>query len=264
MDSSTPPENVILLRLPYELLLAVFRQLPDQKSIDALAEAYPSLTAVYINNIDSIQKAMRYNLMAEFVREATGHASLHLMRIALSLSALKAYCNRYSFKKPLIPLESAADYLSDSWVVSDEDLLKLKSSSIKGYLQIYCTLTRELTSYDFFLVVPNLDSWYNEKFVPVFEPKYLKRRSRIPRATHEAPANITDVEVLMVVDMWCLTSRHFRNTAPPVQTFLSMFTLEFSSRVVQFARYFMRGEKERKALPPTIIVLWTNILSSPI
>ncbi|KAI0542198.1 hypothetical protein GGR58DRAFT_453112 [Xylaria digitata] len=235
MDTPTPPKN-ILFWLPYELLLDVFCELPDPSSVNALASTHPILATVCRDNKDSIQKAVRYNYMAEFPRKVAGSASMNLMRIASAFYRISELGHK-SLSHYSVP-----DYFSKSWVVSDWDMARLKKRKAEDGIRDCAKAACELEHLNFFVEAPNLDSWYNEIYKSEARKERLKQGPEQDNATYTIPSTVSHTEVLMAVELWVTLALHYSSIRAPA--FLRIFAPKFSAKVVQFAQRYIRGKKK--------------------
>ncbi|KAI0976256.1 hypothetical protein F4678DRAFT_456580 [Xylaria arbuscula] len=228
-----------VLRLPYELLLAIFHALCDQSSIDSLANAHPAMAVVRRENRDSICEAMRYNFLAEFAREATGCGSLELARISLSLATI-LFLERSGFESQE---EVFFHYFSKSWVVSDEDLRWLKKwPFFRSNLKEFCTLAKYYELVGLLSMTPNMDYWYNEEFCPASERMNSQTAGHLLHIPSEIPAEFASIIVLMITELWneVYYSSEEDNPEPSAEEFLSKFPPELALRTKQLARCYMK------------------------
>ncbi|KAK5636629.1 hypothetical protein RRF57_012341 [Xylaria bambusicola] len=230
-DITSKPLTSPILELPYELWLAIFHQLPDQPSIEALASAHPFASAVYRQNKQSIHKAMRWNLIAEVTLEATGYASLQMAQIYLLICALEA--------RTLTPeqyLEVATSFLGDSWVPSESDVKGLTSKTFENRMQGCVEGAKQLERWGFFD-----DGW------TLPERRYKQRI--IPNALKNGPRpKLVNIMVLMIIDLWTYVA-HPRNSHAYAFTlslpgFLGFFSPDLTRLVTRFAQNYLESVEE--------------------
>ncbi|KAI3336636.1 hypothetical protein HD806DRAFT_12689 [Xylariaceae sp. AK1471] len=228
--SSTPPPENAILRLPYEIRLAIFKELPDQSSINALAAAHPGFAIVRRESEKSIRKAMRYNFAASIAKNATRHGSLHLTCLALMVQAMTDGRG----------WAGASHILSNAWVVSGSDL-HLLTTNIEDYLRDRCKAAGELEFLGCMTYpVPHLHRWYRRRFCPVTRHVYA-RSAPAGQITYGTPAKQEDIEVLLVAELWCLCTANYSDVAPSREEFLGLFTPRLAKRAEQFALCYMRS-----------------------
>ncbi|KAI1426957.1 hypothetical protein F5Y12DRAFT_712564 [Xylaria sp. FL1777] len=233
------PSGSCILQLPYELLLAIFHQLPDQSSINALATAHPAMAVVHRENEKSIRKAMRYNFMAEVARKATGYGSLELVRFCLAMESFMHAM--YLTVEPAPLAEILSKVLSPSWVISNTSLHWVRSQHMEATIRAYYNGAWDLEFLGFFDLVPDLDRWYNERFLPVNNrDMYMGTALETHRIMYGNPVKVRDVGVLMVIEFWC-NWWAWSHDKPCLPEYLKFFSPEIAVRVKHFARCFMKA-----------------------
>jgi hypothetical protein len=244
-----PTHGNHLTRLPSELRIAIFEQLPDQKSINALAAAYPELELVLKKYENRIHKAMRRNFMAGVAKDSTGYESLYLARLALMWHALLED----------VPLQRASAILSDAWEVSDKDLAQLEIFDIRTLLDECQMASMDLNFLGFFNnpEPQDIDQWYTQVFCSA-EPIYLQTPPGEPtyynntftEVCHEVArhgARLDGMEIHMIAEVWCW---HWENQSlheagndwsRALSAFLGLFSPEIAWRVRRYAWCCIRG-----------------------
>ncbi|KAI0393906.1 hypothetical protein F5Y17DRAFT_430206 [Xylariaceae sp. FL0594] len=81
----------VILEMPYEVILTIFKFLDSEKTIDAFACAHPYFESVRSQNNDSIARALIYTDAAEIARAYCNHADAYLAVLCVALSQ----CHRH-------------------------------------------------------------------------------------------------------------------------------------------------------------------------
>lgn len=230
MASPSPTENAIL-RLPYELLLGIFCRLSDQSCVVALACTHPVFEVVLRESRRTIRKATTGNVMAEMVKSRTGYESQYLAKIFLVLV------------NPSIDwrVELISAIFSDSWVASSQDIFRLRS--LGQTMVTTHDVVKELEFFGCFTQSTNLDRWYRRRFSPVARWADRRHTWNSSTFTFRNPPKFENIELLMVVELWCAMSKSPRVSSPPIVTFMREFTPEIALRARQFAGCYMQGKK---------------------
>ncbi|KAI0455337.1 hypothetical protein F5B21DRAFT_194260 [Xylaria acuta] len=239
MASPSPPENAIL-RLPYELLLAIFCQLPDRRSVAALARTHPTFGAVLRSNQLSIRKAILGNTMVKIAKSGTGYESQYLMKVFWMVVC------RMKTKESF---ETLSAIFSGSWFTSPEELFRAerwfqhRAEKRIRYLTKFSDIVGELEFFGWFAQASNPHRWHKRRFCPVASWAY-KRNSRHVGAFNYRTPKLKNIELLMVIDLWCAATTRASDTPPSVAAFMSIFTQDIAQRAKQFARCYVEGKKE--------------------
>ncbi|KAJ2982062.1 hypothetical protein NUW58_g6528 [Xylaria curta] len=256
---STPPESGIL-RLPYELLLAIFHRLSNQRDVDALARTHPVFKVVHRENIQPIERAVRCNDIARFVEKETGYRSLYLVKFARAIFVL---FRTRDFEYAL------SSFFKDEYF---QNLRRNYKDDYGLWLRSCRNQAVCLHMLGFFDSAPTPDLWHKQRFRPMFSgypgtnidfSEFFKKPSHpiadFRRGHHQSitwypRARFEDIELLMVVRLWCCRtlglyvppeSHHsLSRPAISVSDFMSLFTPDVAHRAREFARRFMKGMAE--------------------
>ncbi|RYC62647.1 hypothetical protein CHU98_g3551 [Xylaria longipes] len=236
MASSGSLQNFIF-RLPYELLLIIFCHLPDPQSIIALACTHPNSAAVLRSSQLSIRNALSGNMMAGLAKLGTGYESQYLMKLYWVTESIDY---QESF-------EAVSTILCNSWVASPKEISQAEYCLVN--LPLFCQIVGELEFLGCFTQAPNLDRWHKRRFRPMARWMYKRSTEKIGAFTYKTPPKFKNIELLMVVNLWCgyyWESRPYWPNVPipTAATFLSKFTQETAQRARQFAQCYMEGKKE--------------------
>jgi hypothetical protein len=115
--SQPPKTKNAILKLPYEIILCIFKFLPNKSTINALAAAHPRFEIVREECKETISRALAYTEAASLAKEICGHGDMNLVMLSMAVSGVKNHRATYE--------TVARDYSGrggNSGYVSDDDI----------------------------------------------------------------------------------------------------------------------------------------------
>ncbi|KAI1742283.1 hypothetical protein F4680DRAFT_464132 [Xylaria scruposa] len=216
-----------ILRLPPEVLLGVFCELGTQPSVVNLARAHPIFYTIFKENRRSIEKAIMNDFLACLAKGMFRYKSPYLMKICLMKRQIQYNDIRKSY-------EDLSAVLSHRWIASPEDQL-LAYYDIDE-LPIFCILVGELEFLGYFAQESNPNRWYKRRFFPVARWACNRRDQKFGAFTYKTQPRFENIELLLIIELWCIMRIKYGSAAMSISTFRSIFTPEIAEKTKQFAR----------------------------
>ncbi|TRX89620.1 hypothetical protein FHL15_009529 [Xylaria flabelliformis] len=216
-----------ILRLPLEILLVVLYHIPDWSSAVNLAHAHPKFRAIYREYQHSFRKVMMNNFLADVAKRALGYESSYLMKICLMKGQIQ-YSDTNKSDKDLSTI------LSNSWIASDEDLSLVHR--LVNKLQYFQILVGELEFLGYFAQASNPNRWCERRFRPVARWQCNRRDRKLGAFTYRTQPRFENIELLAIIELWCIMRIKYGCAAMSLLTFWDMFTPEIAEKTKQFAR----------------------------
>ncbi|KAI0194515.1 hypothetical protein EV127DRAFT_478505 [Xylaria flabelliformis] len=216
-----------ILRLLPEILLGVWYQLPDWSSVVNLARAHPNFHAIFKEYRHSFKKARMDNLLANIAKGALGYESSYLMKICLMRGQVQSSDTNRSD-------EDLSTVLSNWRIASFEDVLL--AYNLVEKLEIFCIVIGELEFLGYFAQESNPNRWCERRFLPVARWTYNRRHRNFGVFTFRSQPRFENVELLAIIELWCIMRVKYGSAAMSISTFWNIFTPKIAEKTKQFAR----------------------------
>ncbi|KAI0862715.1 hypothetical protein F4860DRAFT_512683 [Xylaria cubensis] len=225
-----------ILRLPPEILLGVWYQLPDWSSVVNLAHAHPNFHAIFKEYRHSFKEVLSDNLLADIAKGALGYESPYLMKICLMKGQVQSSDTNKSD-------EDLSTVLSNSWIASTEDLLL--AYQLTNKLRSFWILVGELEFLGYFAQASNPNRWCERRFLPVARWACINRRDRKFGAfKYRTQPKFENIELLAIIEFWCIMRIKYGSATMSISTFWNIFTPKIAEKTKKFARRHIEGKRE--------------------
>jgi len=279
--SQPPKTKNAILQLPYEIILAIFKFLPNKSTINALAAAHHHFEIVQEQCKATISRALVYTQAAEITKEICGHGDVNLAILSMAISGIKNYDASYeSVARDYIGRGGKSGNVSDD-DISDKERSEMLLEAVNGcwvsaawgdahrqHKQILRDCHRAAGHLEFlgcFLynnsnplllqTTPttvtmfsyrgdpnmNLKNWFDKRFNGITARSY--EGDRYPQHTLIVgrAPKKEYIEALLIIELWCHCWLRLRTNSPSREEFLSLFSKRSAARVEAFAKCYMRG-----------------------